>query len=275
MGRSEELYARIKEQGEAAITQMIVERESESLFLDFKRSSNNGNSNKLSQVDRINLAKAISGFGNSEGGIIIWGVDCSQCRREEDFSDIARVKVPIVEPGRFKSWLEGAVSGCTTPPHTTVEHLAMDGEGGSGLVITYIPKSSSAPHQVITNGKGQYSYYIRAGSDFVPTPHAVLAGMFGRRPQPKIWQVYMVTAHQLLGGDPPGIHLENGIQIYNDGPGIAYDLFMEIKVESLPGDNCKGKVELADLKNWNAWQLLGYKYYAIGKRDHKLPAYSG
>jgi len=271
MGRAEELFERLKEQGEAAIDQMILDRESESFFLDFKRSSNNGQGDKLPLPDRINLAKAISGFGNSEGGIIVWGVDCSQCREVADFADVARAKIPVSDPIRYKSWLEGAVSGCTIPPHTQIEHHAIEEKNGSGYVISYIPKSNSAPHQVITNGKGQYSYYIRAGSDFLPAPHAVLAGMFGRRPQPKIWQVYMVTTHRLLAGDPPGIQMENGIQIYNDGPGIAYDLFMEIKVESVPGQNCECKVQLSDPINWNNWQVLGYKFYAIGKNDHKLP----
>ena len=66
---------RISSIGEAAIEGLIAERQSEELFVDFKRSSDNGTGARLSDADRGNFAKAISGFGNSEG-IVVWGVDC-------------------------------------------------------------------------------------------------------------------------------------------------------------------------------------------------------
>ena len=73
MDRAEDIFNRIVEKGEPAIDDFIVARTSEELFLDFKRSSDNGAGNQLSQDDRNNLAKAISGFGNSESGVIVWG----------------------------------------------------------------------------------------------------------------------------------------------------------------------------------------------------------
>ena len=73
---SEEVYDRILSEGESAIDEFITDREAESLFIDFKRSATNGKGKRLHQNDRSNLAKAISGFGNSEGGLIVWGVDC-------------------------------------------------------------------------------------------------------------------------------------------------------------------------------------------------------
>jgi hypothetical protein len=77
MDRAEEIFKRILDQGEAAIDNFILSRTSEELFLDFKRSSDKGTGPVLSQIDRNNLAKAISGFGNFEGGVIVWGVDCA------------------------------------------------------------------------------------------------------------------------------------------------------------------------------------------------------
>jgi predicted HTH transcriptional regulator len=81
--------ARIATAGEGAIDQLIADRQSEELFLDFKRSSDNGAGARLSDADRGNLAKAISGFGNSEGGVIIWGVDC---RPNQVVGDVAAAK---------------------------------------------------------------------------------------------------------------------------------------------------------------------------------------
>jgi hypothetical protein len=104
MGRAEDLFDRIRAGGVSAIEEIIEDRTSEELFLDFKRSGNCGKGKRLKDDDRNNLAKAISGFGNSEGGVVIWGVDCS---RMKDGADVAQAKVPFEDPKRFVSWLEG------------------------------------------------------------------------------------------------------------------------------------------------------------------------
>lgn len=194
MGRAEDIFNRMVLESDKAIDDFIAARESEDLFLDFKRSSDNGAGTRLSDGDRNNLAKAISGFGNSEGGVLVWGVDCS---RDVDGSDVARCKSPIQNVSRYRSWLEGAVSGCTIPPHSGVrsQPISLDGQG-NGFVVTLIPKSNCAPHQVV----GKLQYYIRAGSDFVPAPHQVLAGMFGRRPQPTVFAMFTVVPPTVMEG---------------------------------------------------------------------------
>lgn len=55
---------------------MITEEEVEELFLDYKRAATVTPFRKLDVSDRKNLAKAIAGFANSEGGVIVSGVDC-------------------------------------------------------------------------------------------------------------------------------------------------------------------------------------------------------
>jgi hypothetical protein len=92
MGRAEEIFEKIKDQGEAAIDEFILVRQSEELYLDFKRSADNGRGPRvLHENDRNNLAKAVSGFGNSEGGVIVWGVDTSV---DGDSADVAKAKDP-------------------------------------------------------------------------------------------------------------------------------------------------------------------------------------
>lgn len=75
MGRAEDLFERIQRDGVAAIETLIAERASEELFLEFKQSADDGQGNRFHDRDRGNLRKAISGFANSEGGVLIWGVD--------------------------------------------------------------------------------------------------------------------------------------------------------------------------------------------------------
>ena len=109
MDRCQDIFNRIIARGQVAIEEFITDRKAEDLFLDFKRSSDNGAGAKLSNNDRKNLAKAISGFANSEGGVVVvWGVDCSL---DEDGADVARAKVLKNNPSRFASLLQGVVSG--------------------------------------------------------------------------------------------------------------------------------------------------------------------
>ena len=269
MNHAKVLFDQIIKKGESAIDGFIDDRESESLFLDFKRATNNGAGKKLDQNDRKNLAKAISGFGNSEGGLIVWGVDC---REGDDYADVARAKFPIEDAKKFESWLEGAISSCTIPPHQKVKHhTILNKDNKTGYVITFIPKSNHAPHQVISAGKGQYQYFIRTGSDFTPTPHAVLSGMFGRRPQPSVFIMYGMSLPEVIDASSPKLRVELGLQVANGGMGIASDVFMNINIVESPGGGCSLQIQPQDTTNWMMWNAFGVKFTAISNKDIRLP----
>jgi len=142
MGRAEDLYRRLVDGGEKVLDEFIADRQSEELFLGFKRSADNAAGSKLHNTDRANLGKAISGFANSEGGVVVWGVECSPTLNS---GDVASAKLPLHNPKRFVSWLEGAVSGCTVPPNPGVRHHAILVSSNAGYVVTHIPRSGFAP----------------------------------------------------------------------------------------------------------------------------------
>lgn len=261
MGRAEDLFERISSSGEAAIDQFITDRQSEELFLDFKRSSDNGSGARLHDRDRDNLAKAISGFANSEGGVIVWGVDC---RPNQELGDVAAAKTSVQNPRRFKSWLENAVSGLTLPPHPGVLHLAVEGAGDHlGFVATYIPKSHMAPHQCLRPPQ----YYMRAGSNFEPVPHGVLAGMFGRSPQPVIFHMWSAPPAEL---DQNGrAKFKIGLLLTNRSPVIARDVYLSVTVFP-PGGNSTIAVEFPDLQNWAGTQAFGCMTQILCKETFRL-----
>lgn len=247
MGRAEDLFEQLKGDGEAAIDRMIADRAAEELYLDFKRSAYAGAGQKLHQDDRKNLARAISGFGNSEGGVLIWGVECK---------DVATDKIPIDDPKLFVSRLESAVSGCTVPVHQTVRHWPIVSAGGTtGFAVTLIPKSDVAPHQALEPASPYY--YIRAGSNFLPTPHAVLAGMFGRRPQARIWHNW--SSYPVVY-QPPSMKFDVNFQLMTGGPGVVRDLYLSIRLPAIYGGVGVG-IKFLDPQNWtghNAYkQIIG------------------
>lgn len=179
--RAWDLFSRLEAGGVATLDRLIEDRDLESLFLDFKQSPQDQSSSGLSKEQNKILSKAISGFANSSGGVIIWGVDCridkaTKCERAE--------KVPLMDAGAFRSKIESAISRATFPPHPGVRTIAIQSEGRllEGFVVAYVPKSEIGPLRAIATDQ----YHFRSGSSFQPIPHDVLAGMFGRAPQPTI-----------------------------------------------------------------------------------------
>lgn len=261
--RARDLYDRLVAEGEGAIDELIRARESESFYLDFKRSNNNGAGQRLSTTDRKNLAKAISGFGNSEGGVIVWGVDCSD---SGGLADVAQAKILLDDAAASRARLEGIVSVCTVPVHERVVSHAIPSDGPRGFVVTLIPKSARAPHQTIPDQR----YFMRAGSAFAPVPHGVLEGMFGRRPQPNIFPNYVLAPpHITMNGAT--VSVSCGIVVYNEGPGIARDIYVSVSVPSLPGPNCIFRWEVGDQKNWSGGKAFGFKMSLASNDGYKVP----
>lgn len=265
LNRAQEIYKQLKEKGVKAIDEFIINRKSEELFLDFKRAADD-NGKKLDDRDRNNLAKTISGFGNSEGGVIVWGVDCG---KDLDGADVAKCKIPLVNPERFVSWIEGAISGATTPAHSTVENHVIKQEEGKGFVVTYIPFSNQAPHQSIVDLK----YYMRAGSSFVPVPHAVLSGMFGKRPQPLMYLMFSVgpIRRKIVENKVKVISGQIGFMVTNDGLGIARDIFLNVETYATPGKSCKLWFDCIDKENWTGSYAFGFKLGLISKEGFRIP----
>lgn len=261
--RARDLYDRLVAEGERVIDELIHARESESFYLDFKRSSDNGTGQRLSTPDRKNLAKAISGFGNSEGGVIVWGVDCSASGGQ---TDVAQAKILLDDAAAFRARLEGIVSVCTVPVHQSVESHAIPSAGTRGFVVTHIPKSARAPHQTIPDQR----YFMRAGSAFAPVPHGVLEGMFGRRPQPHVFPNY-VLALPHIATNRATVSVSCGILVYNEGPGIARDVYVSVSVPSVPGPNCIFRCEVGDPKNWSGGTAFGIKMSLATNDDYKVP----
>lgn len=263
--RPQDLWDAINRDGVQYIDYLINEQITEELYLDYKVSEGNGSGNKLSDSDKNNLAKCISGFGNSSGGIVVWGVDCRDRKNGKGDVPVSR---PIERPNRFKGWIESLVSGMTLPAHGGVKSLALalPGPDDLGYVITFIPQSMTAPHQVVTNR--EYRYYIRAGSSFLPAPHDVLSGMFGRRPQAGPVILYLHNAKRVNNG----VMVEFGITMRNNGRGIGRDLFVNCETH-LPGKNCRMVLseQVAEVANWDITVGFGYATMAIAKPHIRLP----
>ena len=218
MNRAQELFERLQRDGLGAINQFVSDAEAEQLFLDFKRSADNGIGTNLHQNDSKNLGKAISGFGNSDGGVIIWGVD-SRISLSAHY--------PLADAAQFRARLEAAISRSTTPPHPgVVNHVIPAEHAPQGYVATLVPKAEFGPIRALPPGAD--GYFIRAGDSFFPIPHAVLEGLFGRRPIGKA-SIQLIQNVVGLAGGANSISIAAGMSVSNFGMNLLKRPYISIQ----------------------------------------------
>lgn len=192
--------------------------EQESRHLDFKLLSKPD----FGPDDKRHLAKAVSGFANADGGIILWGVDARRDRGDDDIDQV--VATPGVDNARqLLAKLNGLSSEATTPGLQGLDHRIIQGSDGlPSFVATYVPEGASGPYMAML-GEARHRYYRRIGSAFVPMDHSMVADMFGRRPRPALQL-------ELFLPSPNDLHV--GARISNVGRGIARAPYLLLKVAS-------------------------------------------
>ncbi|MDS4023015.1 MAG: ATP-binding protein [Candidatus Competibacter sp.] len=228
MSRAHELFERLRKGGLSALEELIADREPESLFLDFKRSPQDGAAKNLATEDNKNLSKAISGFANSSGGVVVWGVDC---RRDSATGNEVAEKHPLIDASGFNTKLQAAVSRTTVPAHPGVQVLFFDEPGRSpcGYVVVYVPQSLIGPIRSLATNH----YYVRTGSDFGFVPHDVLAGMFGRIPQPKA-DLNLISHPVRLDASPGNLTIAFGFVAVNLGAVVGERPYLSVFIGDLP-----------------------------------------
>jgi predicted HTH transcriptional regulator len=96
--------------GEPAITEMVTEGREETLHLEFKTLSSGAT---LNRDDRKMIAKAICGFANAEGGLLILGIETKKI----DGVDTAFKKQPIKNLDRIRRRIAAALPELLSPQH--------------------------------------------------------------------------------------------------------------------------------------------------------------
>jgi hypothetical protein len=179
----------------------------EHLQLDFK-TVNNANLNGTD--DKKTLARCISGFANSAGGIVIWGIDA---RKNALNIDCAVGAVEITSLSTFLSRLNELSSQATSPAVDGIVHRKFEIGANRGFAATLIPESGSGPHMAKL---GENRYYKRNGQQFLQVEHFDLEDMFGRRQRPNL----EISVSNKVRSDHEG-HEELEIRVINRGRALA------------------------------------------------------
>ena len=109
-------------------------------YLDFKTINR---SDLTHSDDKKNLAKALSGFSNSSGGLIVWGVIA---RKNAANVDCASGTQEIDHLPLFVSRLNELTGEAVSPLVENVQHKPRPTNGNRGFAVTLVPESDSGPH---------------------------------------------------------------------------------------------------------------------------------
>jgi hypothetical protein len=122
------------------------------------------------------LAKAVSGFGNSQGGVIIYGIENKN-----------KTLIPFCGYEKFEVLVQESLSRATNPNHCEVETTRISSSGApkKGYVVVKINQSTNRPLQVVTS-KYTHRYFYRSGETHADMPHDVIMGMLGSSITPQL-----------------------------------------------------------------------------------------
>jgi Putative DNA-binding domain len=165
------------------IEKTVERKAEEGLYLDFKQKSDRRDP-ALNDDDKANLAKAISGFANTDGGLIVWGVKAKA--EKKDDPDVAVEHTPISNLKTFQTWLNALSGELVNPPVAGVESrfVLRVPNADLGYVITVVPKKRDTLVQA--NAKTCKGFYIRSGSGFHQLPEPLIAEFYRRKPSPTL-----------------------------------------------------------------------------------------
>lgn len=182
---SRKLLKEFKTGGLSYIKSLKEDKASENEILDFKLAKSG--EAPLETEDKANLAKALSGFANTKGGILVWGVYCA---KDENGEDCVQSLKPISNVAAFKSDIQSTLSQLTAPAVQGVEIFCIleDDSKSSGYVVLHVPASTVPVESVFKKCKG---FYERAGTSFIEMNGNRLVQKAKYRPLSKVLIPYM------------------------------------------------------------------------------------
>jgi hypothetical protein len=173
------LWSELEAGGWKTLEEWCAHGERESVHLEAK--TGRLESGNVRATDMEHLAKTLSAFANTDGGVLVFGV------RTE--GDVLVEPVAIESLARYAERLQAASRDITTPtiPGLRFRLIPQPNADDAGAVAVLVPLTDALPFRA--EGPGATTtgrYYLRGRADSDPMPHQILAALFGRAPAPRI-----------------------------------------------------------------------------------------
>lgn len=160
------------------IRNLTDQGEAESLYLECKAP----HEPRLTKDLKAKLAETVSGFANTAGGIIIWGM--STTKHTHSGLDILTQIEPIGACRSLAQGIDTAIPTLTTPaisPSPT-RVILKNRRDTKGVLVTYIPAWSGDPIQ----SNQDRNFYFRNGTGFSEMPYMMLQRLFAATSNPDL-----------------------------------------------------------------------------------------
>lgn len=159
------------------IRRELLDKEFENNVLECKEKHDAACGTTASDDER-NFAKALSGFANTAGGVLLFGVRA----RKRDDVDLIESIAPITGLKVFESRLRELESRVVERSVPGVKYRAIRTSRDAGLLAILIPESPWLPHR----SRKDRHFYIRSGGAFTPLDLNLVEDLFFRRQRPKL-----------------------------------------------------------------------------------------
>ncbi|TXF90834.1 ATP-binding protein [Neolewinella aurantiaca] len=198
------------------LKRFVKDKREEDVHLEFKRAVHLNFNDKNRNSDKKNLSKCLSGFANSDGGILIWGIEAAM----NNGVDCATRLKPINELKKFSNRLNSLEGQSVVPTIEGVRHeiILLESEGDRGFIKTFVPKSRVAPHMALYSDK---HYYKRSGDSFYIAEHYDITDMFARDKSPMLDIKISDMSWRRIGAEQNEFRAEIVFAVENKGKAIA------------------------------------------------------
>ncbi len=221
MSNAKKIYDQIID--EKYILTRMVGQPYEDTWLDCKQ-KRNSTRGKIDDDDKNNFAKALSGFGNTNGGVLIFGIDA----RKVNNIDVVQKIIPISELLLFESELRDLEAKIVQRALSGLEYkkIYRDQTNDTGIIIIYIPEGNNPPYRSMRDKE----FYVRAGGNFVSIDVSFIEDLMSKKFKPDIEAQITVD----ILSKPIHILQNNSFQISfrltNKGNSIAEHVLIEIRL---------------------------------------------
>jgi hypothetical protein len=230
---SEALYKSLRRWSD--LQNLIDSGEAEGLHLECKAP----HEPKVTKELRTTIAKCLSGFSNTSGGIVIWGI--STTRHKHSNLDVLSQFEPIASVDRFSRQIDIVAPTLFDPPtlHVASKVIKKRSADSRGIVVTHIPQGQGDPVQSLRDNL----FYFRSGADFVVAPHSMIKSLFGRAQGPDLYPVF---DRRLVTEDGRGTW-SVPIAIRNGSSAIARDV--KVLIEVINPEACDRVASVGNLRD--------------------------
>lgn len=197
----------------------LIGKVKEGLYIEFKKKKH-PLKGELDEADGRQFSRALSGFANADGGVLVWGVETNQNACASVLRPIACVEV-------FTDALKKSIINATQPVVDNVKIETLPGSPiGHGYVKCFIPSSDKTPHRAMLYCR---EYFKRTTEGFYRLEHFDLEDMFGRRPRPVLEIKHRVERGGVQSGAGTTIHFARiFFELENVGRGSAQAPYVEL-----------------------------------------------